>query len=65
MSIKVAINGFGRMGRLGVRAGWDMPELEFVHINEIATGAGDRRTCSNSIQFTAHGITTHLLKMAT
>lgn len=39
MSIKVGINGFGRMGRLGVRAGWDMPELEFVHINEIATDA--------------------------
>ena len=26
MAIKVGINGFGRMGRLGLRAGWGMPE---------------------------------------
>jgi glyceraldehyde 3-phosphate dehydrogenase len=37
--IKVAINGFGRMGRLGLRQAFDWPELEFVHINEIATDA--------------------------
>ena len=34
MTIKVGINGFGRMGRLALRAAWDFPELEFVHINE-------------------------------
>ena len=34
MAIKVGINGFGRMGRLALRAAWDFPELEFVHINE-------------------------------
>lgn len=34
MTIRVGINGFGRMGRLALRAGWDMPDLEFVHINE-------------------------------
>jgi glyceraldehyde 3-phosphate dehydrogenase len=34
MSVKVGINGFGRMGRLAVRAGWGNPEIEFVHINE-------------------------------
>ena len=39
MSIKVGINGFGRMGRLGLRAGWDTPEIEIVRINEIATDA--------------------------
>jgi len=39
MSIKVGINGFGRMGRLGLRAGWDKPEYEIVRINEIATDA--------------------------
>ncbi|MGM0594692.1 MAG: ArsJ-associated glyceraldehyde-3-phosphate dehydrogenase [Pseudomonadota bacterium] len=38
-NIKVGINGFGRMGRLGLRAGWDTPELEIVRINEIATDA--------------------------
>jgi len=34
MKKRVAINGFGRIGRLALRAGWDFPELEFVHINE-------------------------------
>lgn len=36
--LRVGINGFGRMGRLALRAGWDSPEIEFVHINEIAGG---------------------------
>jgi glyceraldehyde 3-phosphate dehydrogenase len=39
MTQKIGINGFGRMGRLGLRAGWKMPELEFVRVNEIATDA--------------------------
>ncbi len=39
MTIRIGINGFGRMGRLGVRAGWNMPEFEVVRINEIATDA--------------------------
>lgn len=34
VSIRVGINGFGRMGRLALRAGWDDPEIEFVHVNE-------------------------------
>lgn len=34
MAIRIGINGFGRMGRLALRAGWDFPEIEFVHINE-------------------------------
>lgn len=34
--MKVAINGFGRMGKLGFRAGWKRSEYEIVHINEIA-----------------------------
>ncbi|WOB44203.1 ArsJ-associated glyceraldehyde-3-phosphate dehydrogenase [Thermoleptolyngbya oregonensis NK1-22] len=38
-SIKVGINGFGRIGRLALRAAWDWPELEFVHINEVKGGA--------------------------
>ena len=37
MTIRVAINGFGRMGRLALRQAFDWPELEFVHLNEIAT----------------------------
>ena len=36
---KIGINGFGRIGRLVLRAGWGSPELDFVHINEIKGGA--------------------------
>lgn len=39
MTIKVAINGFGRMGRLALRQAFDWDNIEFVHINEIATDA--------------------------
>ncbi|MBN2647965.1 MAG: ArsJ-associated glyceraldehyde-3-phosphate dehydrogenase [Thiotrichales bacterium] len=39
MTIKVAINGFGRIGRLALRQAFDWPEIEFVHINETATDA--------------------------
>lgn len=39
MTIRIGINGFGRMGRLGLRAGWSMPEFDVVRINEIATDA--------------------------
>ncbi|MEA5574827.1 ArsJ-associated glyceraldehyde-3-phosphate dehydrogenase [Anabaena sp. UHCC 0451] len=38
MRMRVGINGFGRMGRLALRAAWDWPEIEFVHINEIKGG---------------------------
>ncbi|MDR0293976.1 MAG: type I glyceraldehyde-3-phosphate dehydrogenase [Oscillospiraceae bacterium] len=34
MSIKIGINGFGRIGRLVFRAGLDNPELEFVGVND-------------------------------
>ena len=39
MTIRIGINGFGRMGRLGLRAGWSMSEFDVVRINEIATDA--------------------------
>lgn len=39
MTVKVGINGFGRMGRLGLRVGWDIPEIDFVKVNEISTDA--------------------------
>lgn len=35
MTVRIGINGFGRMGKLGFRAGWDNPAYEIVHINEI------------------------------
>jgi glyceraldehyde 3-phosphate dehydrogenase len=39
MATRIGINGFGRMGRLALRAGWGRPDLEFVHINEVAGGS--------------------------
>lgn len=38
MSIRVGINGFGRMGRLALRASWGWPEITITHINEIKGG---------------------------
>jgi len=35
---RVAVNGFGRMGRLGLRVGADDPAYEIVAVNEIAGG---------------------------
>lgn len=37
--IKVGINGFGRIGRLALRASWHWPEFEFVQINDPAADA--------------------------
>jgi len=39
MTIRVGINGFGRMGRLGVRAGWENDSFGIVRVNETATDA--------------------------
>jgi glyceraldehyde 3-phosphate dehydrogenase len=38
MSLRVGINGFGRIGRLALRAAWGWSELEFAHINETKGG---------------------------
>jgi len=35
MSIRVAINGFGRIGRAALRIGWNDPEIEWVGINDL------------------------------
>ena len=39
MTVRIGINGFGRMGRLGLRAGWGADDIEFVQVNETATDA--------------------------
>ena len=53
MTIKVGINGFGRMGRLAFRAAWDWPELEFVQINDPA---GNAETLAHLTNFdSVHG----------
>ncbi|MGI9834575.1 ArsJ-associated glyceraldehyde-3-phosphate dehydrogenase [Vibrio vulnificus] len=48
MTIKVGINGFGRIGRLAMRAAFDWPELEFVLINDVA---GDATTLGHLLEF--------------
>ncbi len=53
MTLKVGINGFGRMGRLTLRAAWDWDDVEFVHINEPA---GDAATLAHLLTFdSVHG----------
>ncbi|ARU29947.1 type I glyceraldehyde-3-phosphate dehydrogenase [Cellvibrio sp. PSBB006] len=37
--MKIGINGFGRIGRLALRASWHWPEFEFVQINDPAADA--------------------------
>ena len=50
----IGINGFGRMGRLGVRAGWENSSFKFHQINEIA---GDAKTSAHLLKFDSiHGI---------
>jgi len=63
MAIKVAINGFGRMGRLAFRAAWDWPEFEIVHINEKA---GDAATAAHLLNFdSVHGRWEHIAESET
>lgn len=53
MTIKIGINGFGRMGRLALRAAWDWDEVEFVQINDPA---GDAPTLAHLLTFdSVHG----------
>ncbi len=39
MSIKIGINGFGRIGRLVFRAAWKHPKVEVVAINDLTDAA--------------------------
>ena len=53
MTIKVGINGFGRIGRLALRAAWDSSAFEITHINEIA---GDAKSAAHLLRFdSVHG----------
>ena len=53
MSIKIGINGFGRIGRLALRAAYAWPDVEFVHINDPA---GDAATHAHLLNFdSVHG----------
>ena len=53
MTIKVGINGFGRMGRLSMRAAFDWDDVDIVHINDPA---GDAATLAHLLVFdSVHG----------
>ncbi|BAP39431.1 type I glyceraldehyde-3-phosphate dehydrogenase [Metamycoplasma canadense] len=56
MKAKIAINGFGRIGRLIFRNIWNDPELEVVAINDLT----DAKTLAHLLKYdTAHGTFTH------
>ncbi|QIB51755.1 ArsJ-associated glyceraldehyde-3-phosphate dehydrogenase [Pseudomonas sp. OIL-1] len=53
MTIRIGINGFGRIGRLALRAAFDWPDVEFVQINDPA---GDAPTHAHLLNFdSVHG----------
>ena len=52
MSVKVAINGFGRIGRLVLRAGLKSKDVEFVAVNDIT----DTKTLAHLLKYdSVHG----------
>ncbi len=56
MSLKVAINGFGRIGRNLLRAAWDSPGLEFCAINDLT----DAKSLAHLFKYdSVHGVTSH------
>ena len=60
MTLKIGINGFGRMGRLALRAAWGDPALAFVCINDPA---GDPATLAHLLNFdSVHGRWSHEAK---
>ena len=53
MAVKVGINGFGRIGRLVFRAGFDDPGIEFAAINDLT----DAKTLAHLLKYdSVHGI---------
>lgn len=57
MSIALGINGFGRMGRLTLRAAFANPAIRVVHINDPA---GDAATLAHLLNFdSVHGRWAH------
>ena len=51
--MNIAINGFGRMGRLGFRAGWDSPYYQITRVNELH---GPAETAAHLLEFdSVHG----------
>ena len=60
MTIKVGINGFGRMGRLTLRAALEWPEVEFIKVNDVA---GDAKTHAHLLLLIQTWVTSFLIPM--
>jgi len=53
MAVRVGINGFGRMGRLALRAAFGNLDFTVVHVNEVKGGPG---TAAHLLEFdSVHG----------
>lgn len=53
MTIKIGINGFGRIGRLALRAAYNWHDIEFIQINDPA---GNAETLAHLLNFdSVHG----------
>ena len=47
MTIKIGINGFGRVGRLTFREAWEHPEIQVVAVNDLT----DSRTLAHLVKY--------------
>lgn len=57
MTIKIGINGFGRMGRLSMRVAYEWADVEIIKINDLA---GNAETLAHLLNFdSVHGIWRH------
>jgi len=53
MSLKVAVNGFGRIGRMVFRAGFKNDDIEFIAVNDLT----DPQTLAHLIKYdSVHGV---------
>ncbi|MEP3246364.1 MAG: ArsJ-associated glyceraldehyde-3-phosphate dehydrogenase [Sneathiella sp.] len=53
MTVRIGINGFGRMGRLAMRVAWEWDDVEIIQINDPA---GDAETLAHLMMFdSVHG----------
>ena len=52
MPVRIAINGFGRIGRLVLRAGYKNKDVQFVAVNDLA----DAKTIAHLLKYdSVHG----------
>ena len=57
--VRVAINGFGRIGRMVLRAAWDDPKINIVAVNDLT----NNQTLAHLLQYdSVHGIFSQAVK---